>query len=374
MMALPVLFTLSIVFLYFLAMFLLFLGQFGLRELSRNRKDPGEQVTILVPFRNEAEHLPALVGDLRKQCYPGHLFSVILVDDHSTDGSAEAVGLMLQGDPRFTMLTLPPGQFGKKEALGHAMEQVKSPWVIQIDADCRIGEEYIAAHMAFLAEHPSDLVAGMVTTGRGTRPFLTALERLDVLALSGAGAASFPLGRPLMCNGSNLLYSTSLYLETREHDPLGRRGSGDDMFLLIAARKLKRRMVFNPARKAMVTCHPGSSLKALLEQRMRWGAKSVHYRMADLQALAVLVVLACLAVLLSPLWVLLHQASWPWFLFAVGMKMLADLLVLVPSAARTGQVRTLWWFLPVWLIYHPFLAYVSLASLFGRPSWKGRKI
>ena len=42
----------------------------------------------------------------------------------------------------------------------------RNDWIIQLDADCRIPSGYLSSQMEFLDSHPSDLVAGLVTTGR----------------------------------------------------------------------------------------------------------------------------------------------------------------------------------------------------------------
>ena len=45
-------------------------------------------VTAVVPARDEAACVPGSIGSLLRQEYPGHL-AVILVDDNSSDGTAE---------------------------------------------------------------------------------------------------------------------------------------------------------------------------------------------------------------------------------------------------------------------------------------------
>src|SRR5260370_13894195 len=45
-------------------------------------------VVAIIPARDEAETVGAAVGSLLRQHYPGRL-TVVLVDDHSTDGTAQ---------------------------------------------------------------------------------------------------------------------------------------------------------------------------------------------------------------------------------------------------------------------------------------------
>ena len=49
------------------------------------------QVSIIVPFRNEEEKLPALLEKVEALKYPRDRFEIILVDDHSEDQSCAVV-------------------------------------------------------------------------------------------------------------------------------------------------------------------------------------------------------------------------------------------------------------------------------------------
>src|SRR5579859_4476001 len=87
-------------------------------------------VTAVVPARNEAAFIGEALRSLFAQDYPGD-FSVILVDDHSTDGTAEraheaaeAVG----AQDRLHVIqarSLPSGWTGKLWALNEGLEEVE---------------------------------------------------------------------------------------------------------------------------------------------------------------------------------------------------------------------------------------------------------
>lgn len=329
-----------------------------------------EEITVVIPFKNELQHLPGIIGDLKAQDYPPHLFTVIMVNDHSNDGSEALVKELMEDGSGFSCLDLPPGRKGKKEAIAHALANVTAPWVLQTDADCRVGPRFISSHMHFLRQHPSDLVAGFYTTAEKHGGLLEAFERLDLLALNGSGAGSFTLGVPIMCSGANLLYSTSLYHETRKFDPVEKTGSGDDMFLMIGARKLKRNLAFNPGIDCLVKTSPAEQLSALIRQRIRWGAKSVHYDMPGIQLVAVLVAATNMMMLMAPLWMVIRPESCSWLLPGIGMKLLADYLVLAATAVKIRQLSSLWWYLPVSLLYPVYLAIVIAGAIRGRSVWK----
>jgi cellulose synthase/poly-beta-1,6-N-acetylglucosamine synthase-like glycosyltransferase len=397
-------FTATILFLTAAFSLVIFRQAFGFRRMLKYNSEevfeptgselniPGEgvNVSIVVPFRNEETTLPALIGDIigqtcpgdpagqtcqenpAGQTCPGELFEVILVNDHSTDGSKRLAELAVKGMPLFRVLDLPDGMHGKKAALGYGINRAAGRWILQIDADCRLRPEFLSVRMEHLARNPSDLSAGFVSVGGHRRSFTEVFERLDVLSLAAVGAGSFFRGRPMMCSGANLLYSRELYNATRQFDPDDRVSSGDDMFLMIGARKSGRSVTFCPDVETVVETTPSEGLAALIRQRIRWASKTPRYGMPDIQAVALLVALTNLAMLLLPLWLILFPAAWPWLAGAGVLKTTADFHLLWLATGFTHRRKDLVYFLPVTLFYYPFQMVVIAGILLRKPIWKGR--
>jgi poly-beta-1,6-N-acetyl-D-glucosamine synthase len=369
-MALPLIIILILIYCYFLLVFLFSL------ELKRDPDscamlpEQSRMISMIIPFRNEENNLSGLVEDLVAQSYPVHLWEVIFVDDHSEDHSAFFLASLISAIPGFSYHKLPPGKRGKKAALKEGIRQAKHDWIMQVDADCRIGSKFIASHVSFLEKHPSDLVAGLVNTRQGERRFLESFERLDILSLAGSGAGSFGLGRPMMCSGANLSYSRELYYATRSFDPEQETASGDDMFLMIGARKLGRILSYNTCMESIVLTEPARDLKTLVVQRMRWGSKTGSYGMPDIQLLALLVALVNSSILLMPVWILLFPGTWPWLTGACLAKTIADFFLLFRITGITASRAELKLFIPVALLYYPIFLVTMLGALAGVKKWK----
>ena len=343
------------------------------RDSALSTKNP-VPVTVIIPFRNEEDRIPNLVGDLLRQSYSDDQFEVIFVNDHSQDGSKALLNSLISTKSHFICLDMPQERSGKKEALYFAVQHTRSEWIIQTDADCRLGPNFIASHMAFHEAHPSDMVAGLVTTRNESGSFLESFERLDLLSLVGVGAGSFHFGRPMMCNGANLAYSKDLFLTTRQFDPAKVVSSGDDMFLMIGARKLGKKLSYNITQESMVETWSVRSPGALISQHIRWGSKALHYKMTDIQLLALVVVLTNLLILLIPVFILMVPGGWPWLVSAFVLKTLTDFNLLYRITGYTGQRRSLRMFLPVSLLYYIFQLAIVTGSLFNSPGWKGKRI
>jgi hopene-associated glycosyltransferase HpnB len=108
-------------------------------------REPGvwPRVTAVIPARNEADMLPLSLTSLLAQDYPGD-FSIVLVDDQSTDGTAEvARALAERSDRNVTVVTgapLPAGWTGKvyamHQGIAAATEQTPPPdYLLLTDAD-----------------------------------------------------------------------------------------------------------------------------------------------------------------------------------------------------------------------------------------------
>lgn len=125
-----------------------------------------ESVTVCIPARNEADRLPALIADVRAQVGVPDL-QVLILDDESTDDTAEAAERAIGGDPRFAVVRRhdppPTGWVGKTAACARLAELAftgRSPDVlIFLDADVRLEPDAVAAATATLRRMRADLLS-----------------------------------------------------------------------------------------------------------------------------------------------------------------------------------------------------------------------
>ena len=120
-------------------------------------------VTVVVPARNEAEHVGAALRSLLGQDYPGAL-RVILVDDSSTDATGAIARAI--ADPRLTVVSGAPGPAGwsgKLWAVAQGIEAAGDAALILLtDADIVHDPRHVSALVAQAEDSGADLVSGMV--------------------------------------------------------------------------------------------------------------------------------------------------------------------------------------------------------------------
>ncbi len=120
----------------------------GAHDASR---DPAgwPSVTAVVPARDEAAILPVTLPSLLAQDYPGE-FSVVLVDDASTDGTATTAAELAATSARRLLITAaeapPPGWAGKVHAMAGGLRAAGNcDYVLFTDADIGYAPDMLAA-------------------------------------------------------------------------------------------------------------------------------------------------------------------------------------------------------------------------------------
>jgi len=122
-------------------------------------------VDIIVPARDEAETIGRAIASLAAQEYPGG-FRIIVVDDGSTDGTAEfaAAGRPSAGAPLNVVRAQPKpeGWSGKLWALSQGVELARAPVLLFTDADIVHDPRHLATLISRLNAPPVDMVSEMV--------------------------------------------------------------------------------------------------------------------------------------------------------------------------------------------------------------------
>lgn len=100
---------------------------------SRERPAPGAgEVSLIIPARNEAHNLPRLLASIRTQATQP--LEVLVVDDHSTDATAEIAAA--HGARVLPSQPLPDGWRGKPWACHQGALAAQGRHLLFLDADC----------------------------------------------------------------------------------------------------------------------------------------------------------------------------------------------------------------------------------------------
>ena len=344
-------------------------------------------ISVIVPARNAADTIAALLQDLYAQDLPRDRYEVIVADDHSTDGTDAIVERMQKSWSGLRSIKL-QDEIGKKAAIMRAAEEAYHDVIVITDADSRCGRSRLSTIAAHWAEARPDMLLMPVGT-IATEGMLGWLQRKEQIALQAVTAGSALMGVPILANGANMAFSRSTFFQLNgfRND---RFASGDDMFLLQRMRRSGKRIGYLLDPEVVVRVEPESTMKAAWQQRVRWAGKMRAYR--DPMMLFGSIV----ALLL------------PWILAIISIKVFRQIEVGEGLANATALIvcACLFWAVPIvrlvhamemffassseipvregaaaWLSTIPaliaFMIYspiIAIVSIFVRPMWKGRRI
>ncbi|WP_428389011.1 glycosyltransferase [Mucisphaera sp.] len=120
-------------------------------------------VSVLIPARDEERAIvPAVRSVLESEAGSGLDFEVVVMDDHSSDATAERVLELAEEDPRVRLVeapALPAGWFGKPHACQRLAEAAKHDVLLWMDADVRIEKGGLRALVAGLERSDAGLVS-----------------------------------------------------------------------------------------------------------------------------------------------------------------------------------------------------------------------
>lgn len=118
------------------------------------------QISILIPARNEEANIETAVqAALRSE---RAIVEVVVLDDHSTDRTAEIVTALSQADPRVRLERapeLPEGWCGKQHACARLAEKARYDLMLFVDADVTMSPEAPARLAAFMKKRKAALVS-----------------------------------------------------------------------------------------------------------------------------------------------------------------------------------------------------------------------
>lgn len=93
------------------------------------------EVSVVIPFLNEAESLPGLLEDLLNTLRSiGRSFELVFVDDGSSDGGADFLVRRSQDVPELVLVSL-SRNFGQTTAIAAGLDHVNGQKIVVMDAD-----------------------------------------------------------------------------------------------------------------------------------------------------------------------------------------------------------------------------------------------
>ncbi|MGB8840688.1 MAG: glycosyltransferase family A protein, partial [Aliidongia sp.] len=115
------------------------------------------RLSVIIPNYNCRPYLPTALDSVRRQALTD--YEIIVVDDGSTDGSAEWLAAEATRDPHLVILTLPGRRNGPSIARNAGIAAARAPIVAFLDADDFWYPDAIADRLALHEADPSAVLS-----------------------------------------------------------------------------------------------------------------------------------------------------------------------------------------------------------------------
>jgi cellulose synthase/poly-beta-1,6-N-acetylglucosamine synthase-like glycosyltransferase/peptidoglycan/xylan/chitin deacetylase (PgdA/CDA1 family) len=150
--------------------------------------DPPPSVTVLIPAHNEESVIVQTVNSVLLSDFPN--LRIVVVDDGSTDKTAELLDENFSPDPRVRIIH--QVNRGKAAALNVALSQADTEFVVTIDADTEIEPDAIRNLIRHFSDPTVGAVAGNVKVGNRSR-WLTRWQALEYITSQNMEKRAFDL-------------------------------------------------------------------------------------------------------------------------------------------------------------------------------------
>ena len=114
------------------------------------------RISVLLSVRNGAETLPRALDSIIAQSFTA--WELVVINDGSTDGTAEILDQFAQQDSRFQIHHRPAA--GLVSALNYGLQHCNSPYIARIDADDYAYPSRLQKQLEYLERHPNLAAVG----------------------------------------------------------------------------------------------------------------------------------------------------------------------------------------------------------------------
>lgn len=350
----------------------------GLNNLSEIKTERilNEDISIIVPFRNEEKNIRDVYANLSNQNYPEVKYEIIFVNDSSDDNSLKILQSLPQKEnvKIYSVESNYSVNAHKKRAISFGISESKGDIIVTTDADCIHKADWLKNLLKYFDEQ-TGFVSGPVEFCREQSLF-SKIQRLEFAGLVITGAGLIGAGNPIICNAANIAYRRNVFSSVGGFENQMNLSSGDDELLMQKIYKdTNYKIKFALDRNAIVSTKANKTLGDLFAQRKRWASKGMFYADNLLIVKLVLIYLFYLSLIIQPILAITVSKIFLFtFLFSIFTKLLLEFILLKKGISSLFDAEILRLFFIAELFQVPYIIISGLAGVFGNYDWKGRKI
>jgi poly-beta-1,6-N-acetyl-D-glucosamine synthase len=316
-----------------------------------------DEITVIIPFRNEEKNLPKLLKSIEKLNLKPKEF--IFVNDHSEDKSLNLLKSLFYA----SILSMEFNENGKKEAIHKGVLASKTKFILTWDADIEVTANYFQELKII---NTVDLL--ILPVKMKSNSFFGIFASLDYYFLNAISFACGKFYKNIVASGANLLFKKDLYLNYYSNAKNKHISSGDDVFLLKHANDNKYIVESILNNKLAVKTFAPINFREFFHQRLRWIGKSK--RVGD-----------NFTAIIGFFGLVYHILFWLIFFQNLNLsvilflsKILIEIPIFLPYLIKLKHEKLLLFTAVYTLIYPIYFIFIIFTLFFVKVEWKNRKI
>jgi cellulose synthase/poly-beta-1,6-N-acetylglucosamine synthase-like glycosyltransferase len=345
----------------------------GLSKLTAGTNTTKYSITIIIPARNEEKNIGECLRSLFVQEYPKENFSIIVVDDRSTDNTAAVVReISRETNCNITLLTSDessPIRSPKIRALTFGIQHSLSEIIVTTDADCIAPPNWISSINSYF-ETNVGIVTGLTVYRKSEHlsSLFRGIQFLDFISYTAIAAGAIGMNKVLVSNGSNMAFRVEAFDESGGFETLTHINTGDDSLLaqkIVESGKWKPKFAFEES--ATISTHAVSTWKEVLHQRMRWVGQTAYYPSYMMFFMICTFIMFVGLAVTIPL-TFIEWNTIPWII--LGGIFSIDFLIMNRFTRITRTHDAMQYFIPTAILHIPLVLIATIGGYFFSFTWK----
>lgn len=330
-------------------------------------ENPELKVSVLIPARNEENNISACLESVLDQSYMN--IEVLVLDDQSADKTSSIVNEYESKDKRVRLekgKDLPEGWVGKNWACFQLARKASGELFLFIDADVKLNRHSVSNAAVLFADNRLNLLSVFPTqniSGIGAQLVVPLMNWILLTFLPLIKVYSSPNKSFVAANGQFILIDRKTYEDTGGHSAV-RDQVVEDMELARRIKRRKMRMMTALGDDA-VSCEMYNSFSDSIKGFSKNFFAGFNTNVFVFTALLIFIFI----LFFTPLLLL---AAGPEFFIVVSVILISRFFISIMSRQNV-LINCLFHFIQI-----PVLLFVGFnsvyQSIFGRRTWKGRKI
>jgi biofilm PGA synthesis N-glycosyltransferase PgaC len=354
--------------IYFIFFLWLAIGYYGTLKMKIPRDASSSAVTLIIPVKNEESNLPVFFESLKKQKNVNG--EIIFVNDHSEDDSLHLMKNFSHDVLEVKVIELAINERGKKTAIEKAVFMAKNEVIITTDADMIFSESWMEQHSKkFSKEY---ILAGPIAIS-SKRGFWNTFQQLEMMAIQLICSGMNYWRKPIALSAASMSFPKEMFLRLNPYRDNKEELSGDDIYLLLAAKKHNIPVYYDQNRE-FVAETPGKDFGQYLGQHIRWMKKKSSFRDVSVILTGLLLFFSSAWFLFSVVYQCFMNEVNLFMIFSLAVKTIVDFLLLFLIVREREKLPVLAGFVysfPISILINlliPFFGWLIPVK------WKGRRI